>query len=325
MVEPDAEFETQYAALTNGVGLVDLSARTQIELTGADRGKFLHNLCTNAVRDLPVGGGCEAFLLNAKGHVVGHVLSFVGPESIVLEAAPEQSRPLLDHLDRYIIREDVQLHDRSTEWAELLLAGDQADALLTNCDLAAPVARMQHAAASLVGHGVWLRRVDLIGPKDFSIAVRREAFDEVVRALVHAGATRCGWDVFETCRIEQGTPLYGRDIGEENLPQEIDRDRFAISFTKGCYIGQETVARIDSLGHVNRLLRGIRIAAAAAPPSGTDLLSLDKVVGQVTSSCWSPRLKTPLALAYVRRGYHEPGTQLSAVGMEAEVVALPVF
>ena len=121
MSQTSAEFQTQYNALTHGAGLVDFSDRTQIEFTGADRAKFLHNLCTNAVRDLPAGRGCEAFVLDVKGRIVGHVFLFVGPESIVLETVPGQAEKLLAHFDRYLIREDVQLHDRSTDWAELLL------------------------------------------------------------------------------------------------------------------------------------------------------------------------------------------------------------
>src|SRR5438046_8506879 len=104
-------------------------------------------------------------------------------------------------------------------------------------------------------------------------------------------------------RIEAGYPLYGRDITDKNLPQEIDRDRLAISFTKGCYLGQETVARIDALGHVNRLLRGIKFLTSAIPERGTELQSGGKVVGHVTSSCWSPGIGAPLALGFLRRGH----------------------
>jgi folate-binding protein YgfZ len=111
----------------------------------------------------------------------------------------------------------------------------------------------------------------------------------------------------------------------ENLPQEIDRNPQAISFTKGCYLGQETVARIDALGHVNRMLRGVRFSCDSVPVAGTPLFSdsPDRPVGQVTSSCWSPRLEAPLAMAFLRRGNHEPGTRLNSELGAAEVVQLP--
>jgi folate-binding protein YgfZ len=317
MPQLSSEFQTQYNALTNTAGLVDLSDRTQIEFTGADRGKFLHNLCTNAVRDLPAGRGCEAFVLDVKGHIVGHVFVFVGPESIVLETVPGQAEKLLGHFDRYLIREDVQLHDRSTDWAELFLNGPNAAAILKNLGAAVPENRLDHNSAELAGQPVWIRRVDLAGPNGFLIACRRNDLPELKNRL-SADAMPCGLDVFETARIEAGTPLYGCDITAENLPQEIDRDRLAISFTKGCYLGQETVARIDALGHVNRLLRLVKFSADAIPPPGTELKSTDsdKPVGQVTSACWSAKLNAPIALAFVRRSFHEPGTQLnSGVGV----------
>src|SRR5215813_8060452 len=120
---PSSPFDEQHATLTDGTGLVDFSHRTQLEFTGADRAKFLHNLCTNVVRDRPVGSGCEAFVLNVKGHVVGHVFLFVCPDSIVLETVPDQAATLMAHFERYLIREDVQIANRTNQWFELLLAG----------------------------------------------------------------------------------------------------------------------------------------------------------------------------------------------------------
>jgi folate-binding protein YgfZ len=324
------QFETQYSALNGGVGIVDFSARTQIELSGADRATFLHNLCTNAVRDLPVGKGCEAFILNVKGHTVGHVFVFICPDSIVLETVPRQAEKLLAHFNRYLIREDVQLVDQSKHWAELLLSGPQAEALLANQGLRPPQERLAHIAGRIAGCQVWLRKIDLAGPVGFLVACPRELLSQVQAALVAAGAIPCGEEAFDTARIELGTPLYDRDIGEENLPQEIDRDRLAISFTKGCYLGQETVARIDALGHVNRLLRGVKFGGEAIPPSGM-LLRIDaesstggKTVGHITSACWSPQLNAPLALVLVHRDSATVGTMLQSQLGAAEVVSLPV-
>jgi folate-binding protein YgfZ len=323
MPPTSADFDTQYSALTGGVGLVDFSDRTQIELTGADRANFLHNLCTNAVRDVPSGNGCEAFLLNVKGHVIAHVLVFVSPHSIVLETVPGQAEKLLAHLDRYLIREDVQLHDRSSEWGELLLAGSQVDVLFADHGWPTPAEQLAHTPAQLAELSVWVRRVDIVGPS-YLVACNREALDDLMQMLIAAGAVRCDAEVYEAARIEHGTPAFGSDITEANLPQEIDRNATAISFTKGCYLGQETVARIDALGHVNQLLRGVKCSSAAIPNPGTELLSAGKSVGHVTSACWSPRLAAPLALAMVRRGFQEPGTKLDCDGAAAEIVKLPL-
>jgi tRNA-modifying protein YgfZ len=320
-----AEFATQYAALTAGVGLVDFSTCTQIEFTGKDRASFLHNLCTNNVRDLAVGAGCEAFVLNVKGHIVGHVFIFAGPESQVLEAVPGQAEALLAHFDRYLIREDVQLHDRSQEWSEFFLSGPNAETLLTEQSLPAPTERLAHTAAQIAGFPVWIRRVDLAGPIGFLIAFRRDAQVELERALLKAGAVHCAYEVFESARIEYGMPLFGQDISDENLPQEIDRDKLAISFTKGCYLGQETVARIDALGHVNRLLRGVKFSGDEVPPPGTELHTADgKPAGKITSGAWSPKLAAPLALAFLKRGHHEPGAKLESLARTGEVINLSI-
>jgi folate-binding protein YgfZ len=125
-------------------------------------------------------------------------------------------------------------------------------------------------------------------------------------------------------RIEYGMPLYGRDITLENLPQEVNRNAQAISFTKGCYLGQETVARIDALGHVNRLLVVVKFAGERIPSPGDELQIEGKPVGQVTSAAFSPRVSKPLALAYVRTASAAPGTRLASPVGDAEVVALPL-
>jgi folate-binding protein YgfZ len=322
----DTEFQSQYAALTSGAGVVDFTSRTQLELTGADRASFLHNLCTNSVRELAPGSGCEAFVVNVKGHIVGHVFIFAGPNSHVVETVPGQAEKLLAHFDRYRIREDVALHDRSHEWAEVLLAGPRAASMLGQLGLPVPSGRLAHVAAQLNNDPVWLRRIELTGPGDFLVACAHDNVAGVRASLISAGAAACREEAFQAARIENGTPLYGADISEENLPQEISRDQLAISFTKGCYLGQETVARIDALGHVNRILRGVRFPDAAIPAPGAALLadSPNKIVGNVTSSCWSPRLKSPLALAFLKRGHHEVGTKLNWQGGAAEVVELAV-
>jgi folate-binding protein YgfZ len=143
-------------------------------------------------------------------------------------------------------------------------------------------------------------------------------------ALAAAGATPCDPDAFHAARIEWGFPLFGIDISDKNLPQEVARDALAISFVKGCYLGQETVARIDALGHVNKTLVGVRFDGHTVPATGLELSASGNKVGEVASATWSPRLKAPLALAYVRRGSNTPGTRPTSSAGNAEVVALPI-
>ena len=142
--------------------------------------------------------------------------------------------------------------------------------------------------------------------------------------LVQAGARRAGPQAFEARRIEAGFPSYGPDISDKNLPQELARDARAISFTKGCYLGQETVARIDALGHVNQTLVGVRFENGASVSPGLELTVAGAAAGRVTSAAYSPLLQAPLALAYVRRGSNQPGTRLDSPVGPAEVVSLPI-
>jgi tRNA-modifying protein YgfZ len=315
----------EYAALTGAVALVDLSDRTQIELTGADRQSFLHNLCTNEVRRLAAGAGCEAFLCNVQGHTLALVNVLCGAETLVIETVPGEEAKLLKHLDKYLIREKVELHGRSEQWAELLLAGPGAEALLQKSTNTIPQRTFDNVTGHLANVPVSIRRVDFTEPTGFLISCERASVAELWQNLHDAGARPCGSEAFEIARLEAGTPLYGRDLTDGNLPQELARDSRAISFTKGCYIGQETVARLDALGHVNRTLCGVSFADSEVPPVGTEFTDeAGKSLGQVTSAAFSPRLGAPLALAYVRRGSNTPGTKLRSASGPAEVISLPI-
>lgn len=316
-----AAVQSQYDALTEGVGLADFSDRTQIELTGKDRASFLHNLCTNEIKKLSPGSGCEAFLTNVQGKILAHVLVFCRADSLVLETVPGQAEAIMSHLDRYLIREDVQLLDRSVAWCELLVAGKKSIGLLRQLVSADPPAELaHHLDAEMNSVNVSIRRIEITRPVCYLVSAPAGNLASVAAALEQAGATRCGAGVLEMARIEAGWPLYGLDITDKNLPQEVNRDAKAISFTKGCYLGQETVARIDALGHVNRMLVRVRFSALEIPAAGTPLIADDKTVGQVTSAAYSPQLAAPLALAYVRREFHAAGTRLTCTAGEAEVL-----
>jgi hypothetical protein len=172
-----------------------------------------------------------------------------------------------------------------------------------------------------------IRRIDWAGPVAVVLSCQASEKETVYQRLLAAGGVRVSGDAggaVDALRIEAGFPEYGRDVTDANLPQEVARDRLAMSFHKGCYLGQETVARIDALGHVNRYLVGVRFDGGGIPPVGTPLSAEGKTLGNVTSATFSPRLGVPLALAYVRRGHHGPGTRLDSPLGTAEVVALPL-
>jgi len=313
----------EYQALTAGAGLVDASDRTKIELRGDDRAGFLNNFCTNDIKRLQPGQGCEAFICNVKGHVIGHVAVFCDESSLWLDTAPGQAQKLLSHLDRYLIREKVELIDRTSDYQELILSGEKVSGLFegVSIDRMTPGEHVKMPSPS--GAMVGIYRVDLTAhhcclltfPANDAIAMRR--------LLQLKNVVECSHEALDIVRIENGFPLYGVDITDDNLPQEVARDAKAISFTKGCYLGQETVARIDALGHVNKALCGVAFLEGTVPAAGAELSSGDKIVGHVTSACWSPKLGKPLGLAYLRRGHNAVGTTLQSQTGKASIVALP--
>lgn len=308
----DPQLATEYQALSQRAGVVRLD-RSQVAMTGKDRATLLHKFCTQDILSKQPGQGGEAFICNVQGKIVGYVYFFVGEQDIVLDTAAGQAATIINHLDRYVITEDVQFADRSGESTTLVLAGPEAPALLPD----APAEMYSHKKVELDGVTVDCRRVPY-GGDAFFLGVPNSEAERVTNALVARGATLCSPAALECVRIETATPLYGSDITIENLPQEVSRDAFAINFRKGCYLGQETVARIDALGHVNKHLVQVQFAADAEIAAGKELLVGDKVIGRVTSIGWSPKVNAPLALAYVRREHCAVGTKLA----EGEVVAL---
>ena len=249
-----AEIAADYARLVETAGWFT-RPRTHVELTGADRAKFLHNFCTSEIRKLPEGRGCEAFITTGQGKVFDFILVFAGPESLTIASPPGSGERLVAHLDRYLIREQVELHDRSHAWTEFVVAGPEAAALLTRLGITEPPAGpWGETLVELGGQPVRVRSTAEFGVPAYALVVANESREHVARLLSEAGGAPVDPGVGELLRVEAGFPAYGQDISDKNLPQEVARDDRAISFTKGCYLGQETVARIDALGHVNRTL-----------------------------------------------------------------------
>jgi folate-binding protein YgfZ len=289
----------QYRALRDGRGVVELVGWSSLTLTGADRQKFLNGFCTNDVKRLTAGANCEAFVTNVKGRILGHGLVDCRDDELVFITVPGQSPAIMAHLDRYIIREDVQLRDTTSERSYALVTGQRAvDRSITWKLLHTTICGLAENTAA---------------------ASQRE-----LQKLVESGAVLCGDAAFHVLRVEAGTPLFGVDFDESNLPQEVGRDDLAISFTKGCYLGQETVARIDALGHVNQQLAGVRFTGVRVPDIGTQLAQGTSTAGRVTSATYSPQLDAPLALAMVRREWLAPGTRMESPYGECEIVSLPL-
>jgi len=311
-----------YESFIRGSAWYDFSDATTICVTGVDRAKFLQSFCTNDVQRLNVGEGCEAFFTDVKGKVLAHVVVLVGADEILLVASAGDAERHIAHLDRYIIREDVALENASDRLRWLLVNRAAANALLGDASLEQQAAWV-HKRPNLDGAATRFVHTGLIWVDSWLMGTEESASDIVRARLAESASIELSPTAWHALRIESGWPMYGVDFNDENLPQEIARDHQAISLAKGCYLGQETVARIDALGHVNQTLSTVVFESGAAPSPG-DLLSHGGAAeGKVTSVCWSPQLKAPLALAMLRRGHNEVGGKIHAAAGPGEVLSTP--
>ncbi|MCH9656123.1 MAG: hypothetical protein K0U86_12640 [Planctomycetes bacterium] len=315
--------EKEYQSAHETAVLFDLSHREQFELKGKDRAKFLHNFCTNEIINLPTDEGCEAFLTNVQSRILGHIFVFNQGDSLWIDTAPGMCSSIINHLDRYIILEDADFELRTPEYGNLYLTGPKAKEILTQAGIEIEsLAVNQQVQVKNTGSQLTVRRLDWFQQPGYFCCLQYVKIADFWSSLMEAGATPAGQDTFDTLRIESLFPLYGVDLSEENLAQEASRTEQSISFKKGCYLGQEPIARIDSLGHVNRELRAIGLAEGWVPPSGAKVMAGEpdqlQEVGTISSSGVSFGKYPAVAMAMLRRGSNEPGTQVSIVSGQQE-------
>lgn len=301
----------EYATLRTAAGLIDLSHRSKVVLRGKDRASFLHNFCTNDILKTPSGSGCEAFLTNHQAKILAWLQINVAAEEISLHAEPNLASKLIAYLGRYLITEEVEFSDRTTHEALLLVTGPAVTARLP---MLAGWQPRQHQRLTIENLAVQAACTAIYGQPSYFLSVGSEDAAKLWEYLRTQEFQPVGLEAYEILRLEAGVPAYGQDIDETNLPQEMDRTEQAISFTKGCYVGQETIARIRAFGHVNRLFRklvlGVKVAESLV---GAKLHRQGQEVGQVTSASFSPHRGTTLALGYLRRGHQEPGIEVEVV------------
>ena len=303
--------------------LYPLPNRTRIALTGKDRQTLLHGFCTNEIKKLMPGQGCEAFITNIKARVLGHVFVAATEETLYLDTVPDQATALMTHLDRYIITEDVQLADLTDQVSCYFATAASSEPQTQENGIGAPpeLGPYAHAQMEIAGTPVFIQRLDWFQKPGYLMVVPVDAASNVVGALESQELTLSTADQFERDRIAAGFPLFGKDISDANLPQEVDRTELAISFKKGCYLGQEPIARLDALGHVNKILRRVDISGAAteSPVTLVDLQS-QKEAGTLTSVTVSEGAGTSVGLGYLKTAFANPGTELvSTVGATAVV------
>jgi folate-binding protein YgfZ len=309
------EIDAQYRELREGAGLVERSERSLLEVQGPDAAEFLQGQVTNEVVALAVGQGCYAALLNPKGRIVADMrILCAAPERFLLDTEAAAQEAVLRDLRMYKIGRKVEVGDTSLERALVSLIGPRSDDVVVTAIGARPGSE-EHSLVD-IGGTVAVRTnagIDLIAGQDTAT--------DLWERLLAAGAHPVSLEAAEIVRIESGRPRHGADMSEDNLPAEAGIVERAVSFTKGCYVGQEPVARMHYKGHPNRHLRGLRLSESAA--AGAPVVASGKEVGRVTSAALSPALG-PIALALVRREV-APGDEVSIGdgGPAATVVELP--
>lgn len=308
--------------------IVDRGGYGRILLTGADRRSYLQGLLTNDIEALTPGTGCYAAMLNAQGRMLTDMRVLELGDGVLLDVPAHVTAAIRDHLDRFVFSEDVQIEDVTGSRAEIGLYGPRAleilqsaqtDGTAPSLPFAVTRVRIGGAEALLVATDEPATGYDVISAADDAATIRR--------ALAAAGAELASGDEVETRRIERGRPRFGADMTEDTIPLEAGLEERAISRTKGCYVGQEVIVRVQDRGHgrVARKLVGLTFDAAATIPTvGAVIHSGDREIGRVTSSAWSPALARPIALGYVHRDFTEAGTRVQVGDAEAAVTGLPM-
>ncbi len=322
----------EYEAVRKAVGLVDMSFRGMIEITGADRVRWLNGQITNDVKDLKAGDGRLAAVLNVKGHILADLAVYGLPGSEWIDLNRDRAQIVRDAFDRYIVADDVVAENASDRYAHLMVVGPEAQRFMVEAAGAGVVdlPPWHHVEALLGSLTARIIATRWLGIPGYDVIVPVEAAGKTWETLVKLGAGRglcpVGMAALEILRVEAGWPWFGVDFDEGNLLMEsLSQDH--VSFTKGCYIGQEVVIRVEHQGHVNKRLCGLWVAGETVPQSSASIQSGERTVGTVTSAVRSPVLGRVIALGFVRREFWDPGTKLRIVwgdeSVEAEVARLP--
>jgi len=303
-----------YTAATEGVALLDRSERGKLAVSGEERAAYLDAVLSNDIAALEPGGGTDATLLTHKGRILAEVRVLATEDELLLDTERVGLQALFDALRQFRVGYRAQLHKRTLECALLSLIGPDAEAPLADRPAAV---EHSHLATSVAGLAVRAIRTDV----GIDLLCASEQGSALAEALLAGGAVAIDDAVAELIRIERGRPRFGVEIDEDTMPQEAGLHERAVSYSKGCYVGQETVARLYWKGKPNRLLRGLRLSEPVA--AGAPLLLGERPVGSVGSFAASPRLG-PIGLALLRREA-EPGAVLEVAGGRgrATVVELP--
>lgn len=319
----------EYRAARESIALIDKNYRAYLRFSGPDRIRYLNAILTNNIKDLATGHGVVSLFLNPQGRIQAETETYAAGESLWCVTFRMIREALVPALDKYIIMDDVRLTDETEMFGTLALEGPGAARLvnrLTSIDLA-ELDDLEFREAEVAGISVRVTRRSPGGVAGAELVAAREDLPKLWVLLreetAKAGGRPMGYEALSALRLEQGIPWFSYDFGEKQIPHEAGLQDSHISYTKGCYTGQEIVERVRARGQVNRLRVLLKFSRSEVPASGTSLLADGKEVGHVTRAAYSPALQIPIAMGYVRRESSSLGSELDTAHGKATVIAPP--
>ncbi len=325
--------EEEHLAVREGVGVADLSHRGKLLMSGKEHIKFLHGMVTNNVMALEGGSGLYAAMLTPKGRMITDMNVYKRGDSFLLDLEPGLGEKIRDFLLKYRLSYKASVEDVTESLGLLSVHGIKSKELLKktfSVDL--NLREYSFLNSDINGYEATITKINRTGEEGFDIYVPAEGLKLLWEKLNNVGKDfdirPVGLEAMESLRIEVAIPRYGVDMDENTIPQEAGIRR-ALSFDKGCYVGQEVIIRIEHRGHVNRHLLGLFIQSEKPPAKGDRIFRDEHQIGEITSGVFSPSLKRVIALGYIRREFSEPGTEVSVfiedVPKKAEVVETPFY
>jgi folate-binding protein YgfZ len=321
----------EYQAVRSRAGLLDLCHRSLVRFSGADRVEYLNGMVSNDVKTLTAGAGTYATIVNVQGKILADVRLFCAEEAFLMDLPGFLKDKVLDHLNRHLVADEVEIEDLTEGCGMISIQGPMAAALLRAVfPQHLPAKPLSHSPFDLAGHEIRVVRATHTGEDGYDLiapAGQLQAVASLIeKAFEPSASVWVGVEAQEILRVEAGIPRYGIDMDADNLLLETGLESH-VSFSKGCYLGQEVVERVSARGHVNRKLTGLVLEGDDVVPTRSTVFNGDAEVGWTASSVESFALERPIALAYLRRETLEPGTRVHVVSdgqrREATVHALP--
>jgi len=300
-----------------------LGLGTILRFRGKDRCRVFNNLCTQDLRNLENGNAAETFVTDLKGRTFGHGIAFAIADDAYFISVPDQATRLVPHFDRYIIREDAQVTDESGNYSFWLFEDRKITSQVFGIQIEAVPELKSAKSIAFEGRSLMLVHAPWIGTESMVALVPTGDYEnpfkksDVEKSIDSDMSHREAW---ELARIKAFWPWYGVDMDERNLPQELNRNDHAISFNKGCYLGQETIARLDALGQVQKKLVRLRIATNQIPEPKTPIFADGKEIGSIVSGALDHSESICIAMAFVKRSHFKANQEVEVRGDSALVL-----